>query len=167
MFQRGGAPIGQFGDYQYGSDAAAAQHLFVGTAGVPPLPTVPAPAGAPAVPLGTGITAQLEPLSVAGEEVLVWQEGRWTFAVEYATANAPEALTGAKSEVAYAHVEYLPAPALYGWVVTQVSTTTAAADAVWERHGLAFATAAEGRWNSNLSGGYLSALMMAVSVRPY
>lgn len=163
VFQRNQRPIGHYAVHRYGSNGQAVQHLFSAMT-APPLPSVPAQGAA--IALGHGITAHIEPMPAAKSYSIVWQEGRWAMAVEYSTGQQAVATRVAMQTVSYAHGHFLPAPSLEGWIIEQVghsvSTTVA-----WGQKSLVFQTTSFGPWNSNLSGGWLSALEMAATMRPY
>jgi hypothetical protein len=173
-FNRGGNLLGQF-------EVAAWQdplHLSGGPP-APPLPPVPANPDSTPISLGHGITGRLEALTANHGEALVWQEGRWNMAVEFPASreNQAGAVFTASGEnmavavasriVAFCHTGYLPPPHLTGWMVAQFKGSNVTTELAWQQHGLSFNTASSGAWDSNLSGGYLSALQMAVSMQPY
>ncbi len=86
--------------------------------------------------------------------------------MEYGAQAHAAALAAAERLVSCAHTHFLPPPALGGWIVGTVSRTGAVSMTVaWQQSHAAFETWSTGPSNSNLSGGYLSALPMAASLK--
>lgn len=163
VFQRNQLPIGHYAVHRYGSNGQAVQHLFSAMT-APPLPSVPT--HGTAVSLGNGIVGHIEAMSSTKAYSIVWQEGRWTMAVEYPSGQQAVATRVAMQTVSYAHGHFLPVPSLQGWVIEQVGQSVNTTVA-WEQKSLAFQTTSLGPWNSNMSGGWLSALEMAATMRSY
>jgi len=171
-FNRGGNLLGEY-EVATGQDP---WHLYGGPP-APPLPSVPGNPDSTPVTLGYGITGRLEALTAGQGEALVWQEGCWNMAVEFPAcaeksfgtvlAANPEIQAVAARIAAFCHTNYLPVPCATGWVVAQLKGSAVTTDLGWQQHDLDFNTASRGPWDSNLSGGYLSALQMAVSMQPY
>jgi hypothetical protein len=121
------------------------------------------------ISLGTGVNGKVEHLPINGKDIsaLVWNEGRWTMEVLYGTSSQGDAVRIAKRIVQYCNSNYLPAPDTKGYVLSSFASGNVNTYVSWNKGEYVFNTIGGAAWNSNLSGGYLSALEMAVQMKAY
>lgn len=126
------------------------------------------------ISLGYGIVATTGPVAnlSSASDAILWKEGRWQMAVLFTQSSYSEATYVAKRIVRYLHSSFMPVPQTKGFAVTTLTPNPAdgykaSVIASWSEWYLGFYTRSNGPWNSNLSGGYLSALAMAICMRPY
>ncbi|WDL96016.1 hypothetical protein [Alicyclobacillus sp. ALC3] len=166
LFNRGNSNIGGFSVSNWETNNAVAQHLL------PQNPSLYVQSSVPVMStldLGDGIQAKVKRVPAPGKNIsaLVWTEGRWTMEVQYATNAQSEGVAVAKRIVQYCHANFLPVPHSKGYVLTSLASGIATTYVSWSESQYGFTTTSSGQWNSNLSGGYLSAVEMAVSVTRY
>lgn len=166
LFNRGNSNIGGFSVSDWGTANAAAQHLLPPNSSLYVQSSVPVMS---TMDLGDGIQARVKRVPSPGKNIsaLVWTEGRWIMEVQYATNTQTEGVAVAKRIVQYCHADFLPVPHSKGYVLTSLASGIATTYVSWNESQYGFTTTSSGQWNSNLSGGYLSAVEMAVSVTPY
>ncbi|SHK61811.1 hypothetical protein [Alicyclobacillus tolerans] len=166
MFNRNNLNIGGFSMSDWSTTNTASQHLLPENSSLYIQTSVPSVS---TIGLGNGIQAEVKKSPVQGKNVsaLVWNEWRWTMQVLYPTSSQSEAITIAKKIVQYCHYKFLPVPDTKGYVLTNLASGYATIYVAWNKGQYVFNTNSNGTWNSNSSGGYLSALEMAVSMTPY
>lgn len=166
LFNRNNSNIGEIAVYDWSTPTQAAAHLLPRNKSLYADPSLSAVSE---VNLGTGISAKTEQLPIQGKQIsaLVWNEGRWTMEVLYPTNAQGKAVSVAKGIVQYCHSNFLPAPDSKGYVLSSLTSGNVNTYVSWNKGQYVFNSSSEGTWNSNLSGGYLSALQMAVSMQPY
>ena len=166
MFNRSNSNIGGFIVSDWGTTNTASQHLLPRNSSLYVQPSV---SNESTMNLGSGIQAGVKKAPIQGKNIsaIVWNEGRWTMEVLYPTRSQSEAVTIAKNITQYCHSNFLPVPDSKGYVLTNLASGNVTTYVSWNKGQYVFNTNSNGAWNSNLSGGYLSALEMAVSMSSY
>jgi hypothetical protein len=166
LFNRGGHNIGSFTVRQWPSTVVAQTHLI-------PI-TTNQPSGSPlsraSVNLGDGVVAiqtQWKTVEEKSIDAMTWHEGRWHLSVEAPSSQAAEGVRVAQRINTYLQTTNLPMPSTQGWVVANLNEQIVNTQVSWDHNDLTFLTSSTGPWNSNLSGGYLSALDMAAHIQKY
>ncbi|WP_146038999.1 hypothetical protein [Sulfobacillus sp. hq2] len=85
--------------------------------------------------------------------------------IEYPSSQVTEGVRVAQHINTYLQTTSLPVPSTQGWVVANLSEQIVNMQVSWDHNALTFLTSSTGPWNSNLSGGYLSALDMATHIQ--
>ena len=166
MFNRNKSNIGGFSVYDWSTANTASQHLLPANTGLYIESTVPSTS---TMNLGNGIESQVKKSAIEGKKVsaLDWNEGRWTMEVLYPTISQNEGVTIAERIVQYCNSSFLPVPNTKGYVLVNLASGNATTYVSWDKGQYVFNTNSDGAWNSNLSGGYISAIAMAVSTKAY
>lgn len=166
LFNRNNSNIGEYAIYDWSTATQAGEHLLPRNTSLYANPSL---AAVSEVNLGTGISAKIEQLPIQGKQIsaLIWSEGRWTMEVLYPTNSQGEAVSVAQGIVQYCHSNFLPVPDSKGYLLSSLASGNVNTYVSWNKGQYVFNTSSDGSWNSNLSGGYLSALEMAVSMKPY
>ena len=165
LFDRGGQHIGSFTVRQWPSARVAPTHIL-------PVPiNLPSPSlSGTSINLGSGMVGtQTQWKDSQGQSItaITWQEGRWHLIVEAPVSQTAKAVTVGHRISAYLHTMYLPVPSTQGWIIENFQAQKVTSQVSWNHNALTFLTSSVGPWNSNLSGGYLSALNMAAHIQEY
>jgi hypothetical protein len=163
LFNRGGQKIGSFTVRQWPSTSIAQTHILPITINLPPKSL-----SGKSINLGSGILGtQTQWKDSEGRSItaITWYEGRWRLIVEAPLSQATKAVMVGHHISAYLHTTDLPVPRTQGWVIENFNEQNITSQVSWDHNDLAFLTSSVGPWNSNLSGGYLSALNMAAHIQ--
>ncbi|PSR36474.1 MAG: hypothetical protein C7B44_08820 [Sulfobacillus thermosulfidooxidans] len=164
LFNRGGQNIGSFTVRQWPSTVVAQTHIILVTTNEPH----GSPVSRASVTLGDGIVGlqtQWKNVEEKSIDTITWHEGRWHLIVEDPSSQVTEGVRVAQRINTYLQTTSLPVPSTQGWVVANLSEQIVNMQVSWDHNALTFLTASTGPWNSNLSGGYLSALDMATHIQ--
>lgn len=165
FFNRGEQPIGSFTVRPWPSTSIAQTHILPIIINLPPNSL-----SGKSINLGSGISGtQTQWKDSEGRSItaITWHEGRWRLIVEAPLSQATQAVMVGHHISAYLHTTGLPVPNTQGWVIETFHEQNVTSQVSWNHNDLAFLTSSVGPWNSNLSGGYLSALNMAVHIQKY